>query len=202
MRNGLYIDLTAVSEAEPSSSPGVWRCKNEHRYRTQDLYPLRETLFEGVMTKVPYAYVRVLSEEYHEKALVMTEYEGHRWNSTSMLWIKKTREDIIQDRLKWDETRRRKAEEKANKKAAKGAAKALKANGGKGFVQDKALEDKNEDVSDESSGDYDNVLPKLEKEPTTKMRRALVTEELVAGFEKEEKLMSRAKRKGDRQDFE
>lgn len=201
MRNGLYIDLTAVSETEPSKSPNVWSCKNEHRYRTQDLYPMRETLFEGVMTKVPYAYVRVLSEEYQEKALVVTEYEGHRWNSSSMLWMKKTSEVIRQDRLKYEDAQRRKAAERARKKAAKEAAKSGKAKGGKGAVQDEPLGNEGGDGVDDISEDGDSLITKLEKAPTRLRRRAAVTEELVAELEREEDLMSRAKRRRERQDL-
>ena len=77
MRNGLFIDLTGVSETLPERKPGVWSCKNDHHYNTSDLFPMRETVFEGVVAKVPYAYVRILTEEYQEKALVVTEYEGY-----------------------------------------------------------------------------------------------------------------------------
>ena len=76
IRNGLYIDVTALSETEPADHPGVWTCKNYHHYRTTDLYPMRETTYEGVVTKVPYAYDRILAEEYQEKALVVTDYQG------------------------------------------------------------------------------------------------------------------------------
>lgn len=196
MRNGLYIDLTAVSETEPSKDPGVWSCKNMHRYRTRDLYPLRHTLFEGAMTKVPYAYVRVLSEEYQEKALVVTEYEGYRWNSTSMLWMKKTREDIRQDRLKWDDFRKREAAERARKKAAN----TVEAKGGKGVLQEKPLGDRDGHEIDMYSEDSDGLFPKPDEEPARRMRRAAVTEELVAELKKEEEMMRRAKRRKERQD--
>ena len=76
IRNGLYIDVTALSETEPADHPGVWTCKNYHHYKTTDLYPMRETTYEGVITKVPYAYDRILAEEYQEKALVVTDYQG------------------------------------------------------------------------------------------------------------------------------
>jgi hypothetical protein len=77
VRNGLFIDITGLSETHPDRDPGVWSCKNYHHYRVSDLYPLRETLFEGVSAKVPYAYDRILVEEYEQKALVVTEYEGY-----------------------------------------------------------------------------------------------------------------------------
>ena len=76
IRNGLYIDITGLSETHPNENPGVWSCKNYHRYKTTDLYPMRETMYEGAIAKVPYAYDRILTQEYHEKALIVTDYEG------------------------------------------------------------------------------------------------------------------------------
>ena len=74
--NGLFIDITGLSETHPDTAPGWWSCKNYHKYQTSDLYPMRETIFEGVVAKVPYAYDKILKEEYQEKALVVTEFEG------------------------------------------------------------------------------------------------------------------------------
>ena len=85
IRNGLYIDVTGLSETEPQIAPGVWSCKNLHHYKTTDLYPMRESMYEGVVAKVPYAYDRILAEEYQEKALVVTEYEGYAFPSTHHL---------------------------------------------------------------------------------------------------------------------
>jgi hypothetical protein len=75
--NGLFIDITGLSETHPDTAPGTWVCKNYHRYKTDDLYPMRETVFEGTIAKVPYAYDKILVEEYKEKALVVTEFEGY-----------------------------------------------------------------------------------------------------------------------------
>lgn len=77
IRNGLFIDITGLSETHPDSQPGVWSCKNYHRYHTAELYPMRESVFEGVVTKIPYAYDKILIDEYQEKALVVTEFEGY-----------------------------------------------------------------------------------------------------------------------------
>lgn len=73
-RNGLYIDITGLSETRPETHPDVWRCKNEHDYKVTDLFPMRETMFEGVFAKVPYQYDKILMEEYHESALVNTNF--------------------------------------------------------------------------------------------------------------------------------
>jgi LicD family len=75
-KNGLYIDITALSEVYPDQKPGIWSCKNFHDYRIQDLYPLRESMFEGVPVRIPYAYDQILVEEYRLQALVNITHEG------------------------------------------------------------------------------------------------------------------------------
>lgn len=77
MRNGLFIDITGLAETHPKERPGVWHCKNYHYYKTEELYPLRQTMFEGVPALVPYEYDKILVDEYQEKALVVTEFEGY-----------------------------------------------------------------------------------------------------------------------------
>jgi len=76
VRNGLFIDITGLSENNPNTQPGVWSCKNFHRYRTRDLYPLRETVFEGVPALVPYAFDKILTGEYSPWALSRTVHAG------------------------------------------------------------------------------------------------------------------------------
>ncbi|MCJ1479490.1 hypothetical protein MMC13_008176 [Lambiella insularis] len=86
--SGLYIDITALSETYPDVLPGMLSCKNLHRYDPKDLYPMRETTYEGVVAKVPYNYDVVLVEEYNDDALVTTVFEGHVWNPTIKEWVK------------------------------------------------------------------------------------------------------------------
>jgi hypothetical protein len=38
---------------------------------------MRESIYEGVPAKIPYAYDKILTQEYQQKALVLTEYEGY-----------------------------------------------------------------------------------------------------------------------------
>jgi len=76
MQSGLFIDITGLSETMPEIKPGVWMCKNMHKYPTRDLYPLRETVFEGVRALVPYAFSEILVEEYSKLALTRTVFEG------------------------------------------------------------------------------------------------------------------------------
>ena len=77
VRNGLYIDITGLSETHPDVQPGVLSCKNYHRYRITDLFPLRESMFEGVSAKIPYAYDAILTDEYKVEALVSVDFHGY-----------------------------------------------------------------------------------------------------------------------------
>jgi hypothetical protein len=74
--SGLYIDITGLSETDAATEPGVVKCKNLHRYAEEDLYPMRESTFEDVPAKIPYAYDKILIAEYAQKALTLTEYSG------------------------------------------------------------------------------------------------------------------------------
>lgn len=75
-RNGMFIDVTGLSETEPGKMPGVWNCKNYHRYLTRDLYPLRESMFEDMPALVPYNFDKILTKEYSQKAMMKTIHEG------------------------------------------------------------------------------------------------------------------------------
>ncbi|TDZ47638.1 Protein MNN4 [Colletotrichum trifolii] len=88
MANGAFIDITGLAERDPSGLPGVWSCKNYHRYRTTDLFPMRETEFEGVPATIPYSFERILSDEYGTKSLVTTEWLGHKWEPEQKEWIR------------------------------------------------------------------------------------------------------------------
>ncbi|GAP83809.2 putative mannosylphosphate transferase [Rosellinia necatrix] len=86
--NGMFIDITGLRERDADSAPGVWSCKNNHRYRTGELWPLRRTEFEGAEAWIPYAFDKVLTDEYGPKSLVREEWAGHRWNPELMEWVK------------------------------------------------------------------------------------------------------------------
>lgn len=76
VETGMFVDITALAEREPERQPGIWSCKNHHRYRREELFPLRETEFEGVAAMVPWSYQGILVGEYGAKSLVVTEWEG------------------------------------------------------------------------------------------------------------------------------
>jgi len=87
VRNGLYIDITGLSEIAPDVQPGVWVCKNDHQYHTKDLYPMRDNVFEGVRAMIPYAYDQMLTDEYGKGCLVNEEFHGHRWDRVRQEWV-------------------------------------------------------------------------------------------------------------------
>lgn len=74
--NGMFIDITGLREREVDR-PGVWSCKNKHRYNSQDLWPMRMSDFEGVRTRVPYNFEKMLIDEYGTKSLVTEEWSGY-----------------------------------------------------------------------------------------------------------------------------
>ncbi|KAK0706384.1 LicD family-domain-containing protein [Lasiosphaeria miniovina] len=86
--NGMFVDITGLAERTPDYSPGVWSCKNYHRYRTRDLFPMRRSEFEGVPATVPYSFEAILREEYGEKSMVATHWQGHHWAPNLKEWVK------------------------------------------------------------------------------------------------------------------
>ncbi|KAE8385363.1 LicD family-domain-containing protein [Aspergillus alliaceus] len=86
MQTGLYIDITGLSKIDPDK-PNLWLDKHEHKYRTEDIYPLRKTIFEGVAAKVPFDYDTILIEEYGKNSLTNTHFHNHTWVPESEEWI-------------------------------------------------------------------------------------------------------------------
>ncbi|KAH8678173.1 LicD family-domain-containing protein [Xylariales sp. PMI_506] len=86
--NGMFVDITGLMERE-DRRPGVWSCKNHHRYKTTELYPMRQTEFEGVVAMIPYAFDKILVDEYGPKSLVTTDWSNHLWHPELEEWIKK-----------------------------------------------------------------------------------------------------------------
>ncbi|KAJ9205878.1 hypothetical protein DTO164E3_1131 [Paecilomyces variotii] len=106
IRNGLYIDITGLSELHPDVEPGVWQCKNFHKYNTEDLYPMRQTTYEGVPAKVPFKYDSILIAEYSGKALSSTHFQNHTWSPEQKIWV--ADEPHIAERQKQEEKERKK----------------------------------------------------------------------------------------------
>lgn len=96
--SGLYIDITAVRADEKrrkNGEEGALICKDSHQYQVrllatllsmgwvaltswqeEDLFPLRDSLFEGVPVKIPFAFVKLLTDEYGETSITRTRYKG------------------------------------------------------------------------------------------------------------------------------
>jgi len=77
-RNGLYVDITALTELDPVNLPNIVSCKNYHNYRLEDIYPLRETVFEGTTAKVPFNYKTILQDEYGVRSIVLAVFNGYQ----------------------------------------------------------------------------------------------------------------------------
>ncbi|KAI0182008.1 LicD family-domain-containing protein [Hypoxylon sp. FL1284] len=99
---GMFVDVTALRERDVAARPGVWSCKNAHRYRTAELFPLRRTVFEGVPAAVPFAFDKMLVDEYGAKSLVTTQWEGHHWAPERKEWVKDPETHPKEDEAKRD----------------------------------------------------------------------------------------------------
>ena len=42
--------------------------------QAHDIYPLRESVFEGQIVKVPHSFAKLLTKEYGKTSLTMTRY--------------------------------------------------------------------------------------------------------------------------------
>ncbi|EOD50336.1 putative mannosylphosphorylation protein [Neofusicoccum parvum UCRNP2] len=87
---GLFIDITTVrhdKEKEENGNPGWMYCKDKHHFKYDDIFPLRDSTFENMPVKIPYAYTALLQEEYGARSLTNTRYEGHRFDQQTMEWI-------------------------------------------------------------------------------------------------------------------
>ncbi|KAL9099722.1 MAG: hypothetical protein Q9163_004821 [Psora crenata] len=88
VETGLFIDITAVRPMKEKGKEGWVASKDKHEQNIRNLFPLRYSVFEGLPVKVPYDYVKLLSDEYGKEALTKTEYSSHRFNATAMEWQK------------------------------------------------------------------------------------------------------------------
>lgn len=89
--SGLFIDITAVradDENRAKGHPGALMCKDTHRYDENDIFPLRDSIYEGSHVKIPYQYAKLLSGEYGGHSLTNTKFAGHTFVEEAQLWIK------------------------------------------------------------------------------------------------------------------
>ena len=73
--SGLFIDITAV-RVKPGSKGEIMASKDKHEEQTADLFPLRESKFEGLTVNVPNNYMKILGQEYGMRALTKLEHNG------------------------------------------------------------------------------------------------------------------------------
>jgi len=91
--NGLFIDISTVRPDEARRKEGIegaLMVKDKHLYLERDIFPLRDSYFEGIHVKIPFEYSRLLAEEYGQKALTTTVFEKHKFNDTSKIWEPQT----------------------------------------------------------------------------------------------------------------
>lgn len=90
---GLFIDITAVRPHHEQKNVICSKDKHEERVclvhaalyeaksltmllQVDDLFPLRDSLFEGQTVKIPYNYAKLLTVEYGKASLTKTKYSG------------------------------------------------------------------------------------------------------------------------------
>ena len=85
---GLFIDITTLrrNTTEDSESTPCF-VKDNHHYQYDDIFPLRESTFEGLAVKIPFAYSEILIEEYGERALSDVFFENHRFHPGKQEWL-------------------------------------------------------------------------------------------------------------------
>ncbi|KKY18028.1 putative mannosylphosphorylation protein [Phaeomoniella chlamydospora] len=77
--SGLFIDISTVRKNYTAIEEGIedaLMVKDRHHYRGKELFPLRDSFFEGIHVKIPFDYSWLLEEEYGRKALTLQKFEG------------------------------------------------------------------------------------------------------------------------------
>ncbi|EED16702.1 mannosylphosphorylation protein (Mnn4), putative [Talaromyces stipitatus ATCC 10500] len=96
--SGLFIDITAVradDNRRAQGEVGALMCKDSHRFQENEIFPLRRTVFEGVPAKVPYAYTKLLADEYGEKSMTNPRFNGYTFSEEFQQWIKNSEVDTV-----------------------------------------------------------------------------------------------------------
>ncbi|KAJ6005470.1 hypothetical protein N7451_003414 [Penicillium sp. IBT 35674x] len=92
--SGLFIDITAVrpdDDKRKRGYPEALMCKDRHHYDESDIFPLRDSYYEDVPVKIPYAYAALLAEEYGAASMTKTDFQGHHFSDESKIWEKYSR---------------------------------------------------------------------------------------------------------------
>ena len=88
--SGLFIDITTLRvdrDEKPNGDVPNMYCKDKHRYKYKDIFPLRQSEFEATPVKVPYAYSELLEAEYGPKSLTNKNFANHVFSEQQQIWI-------------------------------------------------------------------------------------------------------------------
>ncbi|PKS06895.1 hypothetical protein jhhlp_005490 [Lomentospora prolificans] len=165
MDNGMFVDITGLMERDPNNNPGQWSCKNHHKYKTTDLFPMRSTEFEGVRATVPYNFEKILIDEYGTKSLVTTSWLGHDWIPEKKEWVK----TFAQIKKEQEEARKKAEEEK--KKAEEEKKKAEEEKKRAEEEKKKAEEEEEKRGREEEENERQDQLERRKKEQEENLRQ-------------------------------
>lgn len=84
---GLFIDITTLRTNRTAADREAMMVKDGHHYQFDDIYPLRESVFEETPARVPFAYADILVEEYGDQALSDLYHENHRFDVKKSAWV-------------------------------------------------------------------------------------------------------------------
>ena len=87
MNTGLFIDITTLRRNGTVEDSEAMMVKDGHHYQFDDIYPLRESVFEKTPVLVPYAYADILVEEYGDQALADVHHENHHFDVKKGAWV-------------------------------------------------------------------------------------------------------------------
>ncbi|EAA36077.2 hypothetical protein GE21DRAFT_1267 [Neurospora crassa] len=88
--SGLFIDITTARyNLTHPAGEGMMSCKDGHEFRDTYIFPLRDTIFEGVAAKIPYRYKDLLAKEYGDWSLTLKEFANHIFDEVKMEWVPK-----------------------------------------------------------------------------------------------------------------
>lgn len=91
MSNGAYIDITALhlldSKAREKGRRIFWQSKDGHVYDDADVYPLQQTVFEGLEAFVPAEAEKLSAKEYGDTALTQDIFRGYKFDYQERQWI-------------------------------------------------------------------------------------------------------------------
>ncbi|GAM38218.1 mannosylphosphorylation protein [Talaromyces pinophilus] len=98
--SGLFIDITAVradDSRRARGDKGALMCKDSHLFQENEIFPLRRTVFEGVPAKVPYAYTKLLADEYGQRSMTNPRFNGYTFSEEVQLWVKTSEVEKVEE---------------------------------------------------------------------------------------------------------